>query len=129
MLTSSIKEGIIKHLLYEIEIAVEKLTSLKQKNCSILKKLDENEMLSFSWMSVFNELDANLTLAVRMFCILCGFNKKNSKKNERKSIKIAVCYAILLQSRCKECSLVQCILTKCLMENVCDSKVSALLIN
>ena len=40
-----------------------------------------------------------------------------------------MCYAILLQSRCKECSLVQWILTKCLMENVCDSKVSALLIN
>lgn len=87
ILISSIKEGIIKHLLYEIEIAVEKLTYQKQKNRSILKKLDENEMLSFSWMSVFNELDANLTLAVRMFCILCGFNKKTVKKMKKRVLK------------------------------------------
>ena len=40
-----------------------------------------------------------------------------------------MCYTILLQSRCKEWSLVQRILTTCLMENVCDSKVSALLIS
>ena len=84
ILISSIKEGIIKHLLCEIEIAVKKLTSKKQKNRSILKKLDENAMLSFSWMSVFNELDANLTLAARMFCILCGFNKKTVKIMKKK---------------------------------------------
>ena len=82
ILIYSIKEGIIKHLLYEIEIAVEKLTSKKQKNRSTLKKLDENEMLSFSWMSV-----ANLTLAVRMFCILCGFNKKTVKKIKKRVLK------------------------------------------
>ena len=40
-----------------------------------------------------------------------------------------MCYALLLQSRCKECSLVQHILTTCLMENVCVNKVNALLIN
>ena len=61
-------------------------------------------------MSVFYKLDANLTLAARMFCILCGFKKKTVKKiMKKKSIKIAVCYAILLQARCKECILVQCI--------------------
>ena len=89
MLTSSITEGIIKHLLYETEIAVEKLTSKQQKNCFTLRKFDENAMLSFSWQSVFNEFDANLTLAARMFCILCGFNKKtvNKKNNEKKVLK------------------------------------------
>ena len=44
-------------------------------------------MLSFSWMSVFNELDANLTLAVRMFCILCGFNKKTVKEMKKRVLK------------------------------------------
>ena len=43
---------------------------------------------SFSLQSVFNELDANLALAARIFSILCGFNEKTINKKRKKVYKL-----------------------------------------
>ena len=53
---------------------------------------------SFSLQSVFNELDANLALAARIFSILCGFNEKTINKKRKKYTNCYVlCFTITIK--------------------------------
>ena len=127
----SVRTAIEKYFVREIEHAVEGLVSKKSEQCSMLRKTDDNSMLSFTWQALFDEFHIRLPFIAQVFCSVLGVRNEqptiSNAISEKMCTRIGLCYAVLLQGRCKECSLVQRILTVCLMENVCHSKVSNML--
>jgi len=126
-------EHIIDYLVSEIQQQVSQLTSYAEGKTSVLRKKNFEDMQNFQWGIVINELIDKLPVLGRlMLGVLVTGNRTTvdvvrNKPDDVLSRRLCMAYAILMQCRCKDLSLVQRIMTANMLDNVCDSKVNKFL--
>ncbi len=79
-------------------------------------------------MCALNELEKRFPVVVKlMSAILSDFDFQSNRDRSdyaRLSTRLCVAFAVMLQGRNKQLSAVQRLVTTCLLDSVCDAKVS-----
>ena len=116
-----------KHLTEECDSKYPKSTN----NPSVLRKPTEVKTLdflsSFKWEEICEEA---FTLFPLLVCMMVSIMLPKEKWGSREAVhdilpRLGMVYAILIQTRMPQLSLVQRVITSLLMDSICETKVTA----
>jgi hypothetical protein len=105
---------------------------LSCRNKSVLRQKGFEELNNFSLEPVIAEFSDNMPILSRLMLAAMANDKHKGLQYVRDhadsdlSKKLCFAYGILMQGRCMQLSLMQCLVTCLLMDSICDSKVSKL---
>eukprot|EP00794_Sanderia_malayensis_P016282 gene16282-17920_t len=125
ILTSDIADNILKCKTLSSAIREKKMDAInncleelcKLKSPSCLRSTNTEDLMNFDWNMILNEIHNRCPELLDIFLLICCRNYSSVNLQEQIIIRrIGMVYGILMQSRCKELSLVQRLMTVILTE-------------